>query len=71
MERPFKAPLSDWKFPLFPFIGCLLILYLVYKLPGETWIRFFVWLVIGFVIYFFYGRTHSRLQLANQDGEQP
>ncbi|WP_037502990.1 amino acid permease [Solirubrobacter soli] len=66
MERPFRAPLV----PIFPIIGCLLILYLVYKLPGETWIRFVVWLIIGLAVYYFYGRKHSRLQLANRGGEQ-
>jgi APA family basic amino acid/polyamine antiporter len=70
MERPFRAPLSSPKFPLFPVIGCLLILYLVQTLPGETWVRFVVWLVIGLAIYYFYGRNHSRLQLANRGGEQ-
>ena len=31
-------------------------------LPLETWLRFFVWLVIGLVIYFLFGRRHSVLQ---------
>jgi APA family basic amino acid/polyamine antiporter len=30
-------------------------------LPLETWIRFFVWLVIGLTIYFTFGRRASRL----------
>jgi APA family basic amino acid/polyamine antiporter len=31
-------------------------------LPGDTWIRLVVWLIIGFAIYFGYSRKHSRLQ---------
>ena len=31
------------------------------SLPVVTWIRFFVWLVIGLVIYFSYGRYHSHV----------
>jgi APA family basic amino acid/polyamine antiporter len=62
MERPFRVPLV----PFFPIIGCCLIIYLVTTLPGETWIRFVVWLVIGLLLYVFYGRHHSRLRLANR-----
>ena len=32
------------------------------KLEATTWLRFGVWLVVGLVLYFAYGRTHSRLQ---------
>ena len=64
MERPFRVPFV----PVFPIIGCCLILYLVQTLPKETWIRFVVWLIIGLAVYFFYGRKHSRLQIANQRG---
>jgi APA family basic amino acid/polyamine antiporter len=31
------------------------------NLSVETWARFVIWLVIGFVIYFLYGNRHSRL----------
>jgi APA family basic amino acid/polyamine antiporter len=58
MPRPFRVPLS----PVFPAIGILFCLYLVSQLPGTTWIRFIVWLVIGLLIYFLYSRKHSRLQ---------
>ena len=35
---------------------------LMTNLALETWLRFLVWLVIGLVVYWFYGRTHSRLE---------
>ena len=31
------------------------------NLPAETWLRFGIWMVIGVVVYFLYGRRHSRL----------
>ena len=63
MERSFRVPLVPW----FPLIGSALCIYLMTKLEGVTWLRFFGWLVVGLVIYFAYGRTHSRLQR----GEEP
>ena len=56
-ERPFKAPLV----PFVPLAGILTCLMLMFSLPAENWIRLIVWLLIGFVIYFFYGRKHSAL----------
>jgi APA family basic amino acid/polyamine antiporter len=64
MERPFRVPFV----PVFPIVGCCLILYLMYKLPGETWWRFVIWLALGLIIYYTYGRKHSILQRANQPG---
>jgi basic amino acid/polyamine antiporter, APA family len=58
LERPFRTPLV----PLVPILGILACLGLMATLPADTWIRLFVWLVIGFVIYFGYGRKHSVLQ---------
>ncbi len=48
--------------PFFPIIGAGLCIYLMLDLPGTTWWRFLIWLAIGVVIYFVYGRKHSRLQ---------
>jgi APA family basic amino acid/polyamine antiporter len=40
---------------------------LMLALPLETWLRFFVWLCIGLVIYGLFGRKHSVLE----SGEEP
>jgi cationic amino acid transporter 1 len=48
--------------PLLP-IACILInSYLLINLGVGTWLRVSVWLVIGLLIYVFYGRTHSSLK---------
>ena len=48
--------------PVVPVLGILSCLALMASLDGLTWVRLFVWLLIGFAIYFGYGRSHSRLQ---------
>jgi APA family basic amino acid/polyamine antiporter len=55
--RQFKTPLV----PLVPILGILICGYLMFGLPSDTWVRLVVWLLIGLVIYFLYGRTHSRV----------
>jgi len=58
--RPFRVP---WV-PLTPLISVCACLYLMYKLPGITWLRFAIWLAVGLVLYFLYGARHSRLRNA-------
>ncbi len=58
--RPFRTPMV----PLVPILGVISCGYLVLSLPTVTWIRFFVWMAIGMVVYFFYGRFHSRVAAA-------
>ncbi len=55
--RPFKVPFG----PLFPILGIISCLYLMLSLPVLTWLRFLIWLDIGLIIYWFYGRTRSPL----------
>lgn len=55
--RPFRVP-GGFVFPVLGVISCL---YLMLSLPVVTWIRFLVWLDLGMLIYWFYGRTHSPL----------
>ena len=55
--RPFRVPLV----PFVPLAGMGICLLLMLSLPPENWTRLFVWLAIGLVIYFSYGRKHSVL----------
>lgn len=59
--RQFKTPLV----PIVPILAILTCFYLMLSLPLITWIRFIVWLLIGFVIYFSYGYRHSKLRQLN------
>ncbi len=54
-NRPFRAPLV----PLMPILGILICTLLMFSLPPENWLRLFIWLLLGFVIYFGYGKRHS------------
>ena len=57
LKRPFRVP---WV-PFVPITAILTSFYLTLNLPAVTWVRFVVWLVIGFAIYFLYSARHSRL----------
>ncbi len=58
LPRPFKTP---WV-PATPILGILVCFYLMYSLPGATWIRLFVWLALGMIVYVFYGLKNSKVQ---------
>ena len=60
LPRPFKTPLV----PVVPILGILICGYLMYGLPGDTWLRLIIWMAIGLVIYFTYSMRHSRLGAA-------
>jgi APA family basic amino acid/polyamine antiporter len=62
LTRGFRVPWS----PVLPAISAAICTYLMLNLTVETWLRFLIWLALGFVIYFAYGRSHSRL---GKDGD--
>jgi amino acid transporter len=47
---------------LIPVLGLLTNFYLMAQLGVTNWLRFLVWLAIGLIIYFSYGRRHSKLE---------
>ena len=49
---------------LIPVLGLASCFYLMTELGFTNWSRFLIWLLIGLVVYFFYGRHHSRLAKA-------
>jgi APA family basic amino acid/polyamine antiporter len=57
LPRAFKTPFV----PVLPVVSVLASFYLMLNLPAETWARFVIWMVLGFVVYFLYSRSHSRL----------
>ena len=57
LRRDFRAPWVPW-LPIAAILACL---WLMLNLTLLTWIRFAVWMVLGMVIYFAYGRRNSVL----------
>jgi APA family basic amino acid/polyamine antiporter len=55
--RSFKTPFV----PYVPLAGVLVCVYLMYSLPFESWMRLFIWMALGVVIYFVYGKKNSKL----------
>lgn len=56
--RSFRVPFV----PLVPILGVAVCFYLMYSLPGESWLRLLAWMLLGVVIYFFYGKNKSKLK---------
>ncbi|QIM22706.1 amino acid permease [Phycicoccus sp. HDW14] len=63
LERAFRVPFS----PVLPVAAALISVYLMINLSVETWLRFLIWMAIGFVIYFTYGVRRSRLAMGKDD----
>lgn len=48
-------------YSLIPVLGFLSCAYLLCESGVSNWERFLIWLVVGLLVYFLYGRKHSRL----------
>ncbi|MFW5470812.1 amino acid permease [Knoellia sp. CPCC 206435] len=62
-HRPFTVPFSPW----LPWASAAICAYLMLTLPLETWIRFAIWMALGFALYFLYGYKRSRLAMGAQE----
>jgi APA family basic amino acid/polyamine antiporter len=67
VPRPFRTPFV----PAVPVLGMVSNLLMMFYLGWENWLRLFVWLVIGLIIYARYGRHHSRLALQTRNAAAP
>ena len=56
LPRAFRVPLM----PVLPIVSALACFWLMLNLPGDTWLRFAAWMVLGIVVYAGYGRRKSR-----------
>lgn len=63
LTRGFRVP---WV-PVVPIVAVLACLWLMVNLTALTWVRFFVWMVLGVVVYALYGMRHSRLGRPEQE----
>ena len=64
VRRPFRTPFV----PVVPILGILTNFALMLSLGWENWARLLIWLVIGLVIYTYYGVRHSRLRHMETEG---
>jgi APA family basic amino acid/polyamine antiporter len=59
LPRDFRAPLV----PVLPILGIIVCGSMIFGLGWTNWARLLGWLVIGLLIYRFYGRKHSKLRV--------
>lgn len=57
LNRPFKTPFM----PYIPLLGILSCGYLIANLPYVTMLRFSIWMAVGIIVYFIYGKRNSVL----------
>jgi solute carrier family 7 (cationic amino acid transporter), member 14 len=55
--------------PFIPTVAITVNIYLIFKLSPLTLIRFTLWMCLGFIMYFYYGITHSLLENPTEEIE--
>jgi len=65
LPRAFRTPIA----PVVATLSTIMCLYLMLNLKGETWERFLIWMALGVIVYFAYGRRHSRVGERERSGE--
>ena len=65
VRRPFRTPFV-W---VVGSLGMIVCAAQMAGLPGDTWLRLFVWMAIGLCVYFGYGRRRSLVQ--SRERERP
>jgi APA family basic amino acid/polyamine antiporter len=65
LDRPFRTPLV----PLVPVLGALICMGMIVALDHKSQITALLWMIIGLLIYFSYGRVHSALTKPEETAE--
>ncbi|MFC7340962.1 amino acid permease [Saccharopolyspora griseoalba] len=65
LHRTFRTPLV----PLTPVLGVLSCAWLMLSLGSATWLAFALWMAVGLLVYFGYGRGHSTLSQASPESD--
>lgn len=65
-ERKFKCP----GVPFTPIVTVIACVYLLINMKAKTWIGFCVWLALGLIVYFTYGKNHSVIQNADNENSE-
>jgi len=56
--RPFRTP---WV-PFVPILGAIVCILMMLGLGEDNWLRLFIWMAIGFAVYFLYSKKHSLIR---------